>query len=201
MSKTVFTSLLALACVSSQAIWYTDENEFLNAIAPNHYLEDFDDFQYGVQLNGAQTSWSATGSNGYSWDAFAQFGLWSLDGALSTSNSEDVLALTFTGSPVTAFGGIFFATDSSGFIVPAIDITLALSNNETQTFTSGGLDFLGWTGGSAIASVELSVASTSGTWITADHVYSGAMVPEPATAAAVIIGLAALAARRSRRFS
>jgi hypothetical protein len=192
MSKAVFTLFAASAFVSANAAWFTDENEFLNMLSPAHYLEDFDDFQFGVNLNGTQTAWTAPGGNGYGWDASAPLGLWSVDGAISTSESEDTLTLTFTGSPVTAFGGVFYATDSSGFIVPQTEITVFLSNNETQTFTSDGLDFLGWTGGSAIASVELSVAANSATWITADHVYTGAAVPEPLTIVALSLGAAGL---------
>ena len=198
MSKAFFTLFAAFSCLVAQAAWYTDENEFLNVLSAAHYLEDFDNFQFGVNLNGTQTSWSAPGSNGFGWDAAASLGLWSLDGAISTSESEDALTLTFTGSPVTAFGGIFYATDSAGFIVPQTDITVFLSNNESQTFTSDGLDFLGWSGGASIASVELSVATGSATWITADHVYTGAAVPEPLTLVALVIGAGGLLLKRRR---
>src|SRR5688500_9970727 len=153
MSKSVFIFSLAFACTAANAAWFTDENDFLNATAPNFYQEDFNNFQFGVNLNGTQTVWSAPGANGYGWDASAALGLWSLDGAISTSASEDVLTIAFTGEPVTSFGGIFFATDSAGFIVPQMDITVSLSNTESRTFTSGGLDFLGWTGAAAISSV------------------------------------------------
>lgn len=190
MSKTVFISAAALLCATSNADWYTDEGAFLTAIAPAHYLEDFDEFQYGVHLNGTQTNWSAPGSNGFGWDAFASLGLWSIDGALSTSMLEDPLVITFTGAPVTAFGGIFYATDNPGFIVPGTDVRLILSNGASQTFTSSGTEFLGWAGESALTSVELSVAPMSGTFITADHVYTGTMVPEPAGFAAGGLGLA-----------
>src|SRR5687768_1312587 len=127
MSKLLFTSLLALAAVSALPSWYTDESEFLSAISASFYLEEFAEFQYGVQLNGSQTMWSSPGSNGYGWDASADLGLWSLDGAISTSQSENVLTVTFAGSSATAFGGIFFATDQSGFIVPATDVTVSLT--------------------------------------------------------------------------
>jgi hypothetical protein len=198
MSKLTFIPLLAFVCASAQAVWYTDENEFLLAISATHYLEDFDDFQFGVQLNGTQSSWVAPGANGYGWTAGAPNGLWSIDGALSTSESEDVLTLTFTGSPVTAFGGFFYATDSSGFIVPDTDVTVDLGGGQTQTFLADGLNFIGWTGAAPATGADLSVEIGSNTWITADHVYSGMMVPEPGTLIVLGMGLIALSALRRR---
>lgn len=198
MRKTALTVLLATFCNGAFADWYTDENTFLLNVGANFYLEDFDAFQYGVQLNGSQTTWSAPGANGYGWDASASQGLWSLDGAISTSVSEDELVIDFTGIPVTAFGGIFFASDDAGSIVVNTDITVSLSNGTSQTFTSDGLEFLGWTGENAIQDVTLSVAQGSLTWIAADHVYTGTMIPEPAPLLALGLGLFALAKRRAR---
>jgi hypothetical protein len=198
MRKTAFAFLLVILAAGSYADWYTDENTFLMNVGANFYLEDFDAFQYGNQLNGSQTSWSAPGANGYGWDAGAAFGLWSLDGAISTSEAEDEIAIDFTGLPITAFGGIFFATDDAGFIVLDTDITVALSNGTAHTFTSDGLEFIGWTGANAIQGATLSVAQGSLTWIAADHVYTGTMVPEPAPLIALGLSLAALAKRRTR---
>jgi hypothetical protein len=198
MRKTALTVLLATFSSGAFADWYTDENTFLLNVGANFYLEDFDAFQYGVQLNGNQTTWSAPGANGYGWDAGAAQGLWSLDGAISTSESEDESVIDFTGSPVTAFGGVFFATDDAGFIVTDTDITIALSNGTSQTITSDGLEFLGWTGETAIQDATLSVAQGSLTWIAADHVYTGTMIPEPLPLLVLGLGLVALAKRRSR---
>ena len=121
-----------------------------------------------------------------------------MDGAISTSESEDEIVIDFTGSPVTAFGGVFFATDDAGVIVIDTDITVALSNGTSQTITSDGLEFLGWTGENAIQDVTLSVAQGSLTWIAADHVYTGTMIPEPAPLLALGLSLFALAKRRPR---
>lgn len=197
MRKTALTVLLATFSSGAFADWYTDENTFLFNVGANFYLEDFDAFQYGVQLNGSQTTWSAPGANGYGWDAGAGQGLWSLDGAISTSESEDEIVIDFTGVPVTAFGGVFFATDDAGFIVTDTDITVALSNGTSQTITSDGLEFLGWTGETAIQDATLSVAQGSLTWIAADHVYTGTMIPEPLPLLVLGLGLVALAKRRS----
>lgn len=201
LTKLALLGVVAGVTSNAMATWYTTEASFLGAINPVYYLEDFNDFQYGVQLNGSQTSWSAPGANGYGWDASAALGLWSNDGALSTNSAMDPLIFTFTGSPVTAFGGIFYGSDISGVAVPTAQVTVTLSNGEFQTFTANGTDFLGWTGAAAIASVQLDVVEPGGAnvWNTADHVYTGAGVPEPATFVAIGLGLAGLAIARRKR--
>jgi hypothetical protein len=201
LTKLAMLGVVAGVTSNAMAVWYTSEATFLAAMDPVFYLEDFDDFQYGVQLNGSQTLWSAPGANGYGWDASAALGLWSNDGALSTNSAMDPLILTFTGNPVTAFGGIFYGSDVNGGVVPTAEVTVTLSNGEFQTFTANGTDFLGWTGNAAIASVQLDVVEPTGAnvWNTADHVYTGAGVPEPATFVALGIGLAALAVARRKR--
>ena len=180
MSKIFSGALSLVCCCQAGAAWYTSEVEFTSAIDPVLYLEDFDDFQYGVQLNGTQTAWTAPGANGYGWDASSPLGLWSLDGALSTSEEQETISLTFTGAPVTAFGGIFYATDLSGFVIPNSLVTVRLSDGQSYQLNTSGSEFLGWTGSTAISSVDFSVEAIANTWVAIDHVYVGSGVPEPA---------------------
>ena len=200
MSKVIISVLSLIFCCQALAAWYTNEVEFTSAIDPAFYLEDFDDFQYGVQLNGSQTTWTAPGASGYGWDAYSPQGLWSLDGALSTNDEQETLSLSFTGAPVTAFGGIFFATDLSGFVIPNSLVTVRLSDGQSYQINSSGSEFVGWTGNSAISGVDLSVESIANTWVAVDHIFTGSGVPEP-TGLAALSGalLVILFAQRRRR--
>jgi hypothetical protein len=195
----LFAAATVCATCQANAAWFTDESEFLAAIDPVFYLEDFNDFQYGVQLDGSQTSWAAPGANGYGWDASAAQGLWSNDGSISTAVAEDTLGVTFTGNPVSGVGGIFFATDISGSIVLNSEITVRLSNGESHSIISDGFEFLGWTGVAPISGMEMNVALGSATWASIDHFYVGNGVPEPTGWLVLGIGLACLAALRMRR--
>lgn len=185
--------------VAAHATFYTTEASFLAAINPTYYLEDFSNFTFGSPLDGSQTSWSAPGGNGYGWDASAAGGLWSNDSALSTNSANDPIGFTFTGSPVTAFGGVIANTDISGNIIGGT-ATLTMSNGDTATVNSNS--FLGWVGSSAVSGATLT-ATGGGSgldWAQADHVYTGqaAAVPEPATMVGLAMGALALMRRRKK---
>jgi hypothetical protein len=189
---------LAGLSVAAHATFYTTESSFLAAISTPYYLEDFNDFTYGNPLNGSQTTWVAPGANGYGWTASEPSGgLYSNPSALSTNFSGSTLGIAFTGSPVTAFGGIFANTDVSGNVI-AGTATLLMSNGDTMTVTSN--TFLGWVGASAATGASLTSAGNVTSWVQADHVYTGqaATTPEPATLAVLGLGVAAMIRRRKK---
>jgi hypothetical protein len=144
---------------------------------------------------------SAPGGNGYGWTAAAAQGLYSNTSALSTNFANDPITITFTGAPVTAFGGIVSNTDISGANI-AGTVTVLMSNGDTTsgTFGAGGSGFIGWTGTSSIASVTLSATSSAANnWVQIDHAYTGAAaVPEPMTVTGLAIGALALLRRRKK---
>ena len=194
--------MLFAGVVGANATWFTSEAAFLAATDGVNYTEDFSDFVYGVQLSG-DPSWNAPGANGYGWTASATDGLWSNDSALSTNVANQALLLTFTGNPVTAFGGFIGNGDISGLFISG-SVSITLSNGESQSINVGSDDaFLGWVGDPSSPITTASILSTSGVvnnWASLDHAITGAAapVPEPATLAALGIGAAALLRRRKK---
>jgi hypothetical protein len=190
------SALFVAMAGAAHATWYTSEAAFVAAIQPSYYLEDFPNFTPGSPLNGTQTSWTAPGANGYGWTATTNdnTGLYSLRNALSTAMSHRNLVLTFSGNPVTAFGGNLGNTDVEGLIIPGT-ATITLSTSESQSISLGSsLSFLGWVGSSPISSVSIG----SSDFIRLQHAYTGA-VPEPASLLALASGSLLLFRRRSLR--
>jgi hypothetical protein len=200
-----YLAIIAFAAVSPSAFaqFFTNEAAFVAALNGPFYKEQFTGWTFGNPLNGSQLTWSAPGGNGYGWDAAAASGLWSNIDALSTSSADEPITFTFTGLPVTAFGGVLSNTDIAGNNITG-DVTLSLSNGATQTVSlpNGGSTFLGYispvtlTGASIVA-----VNATAFDWVQGDDIYTGSAVPEPGTMIALGLGAAALAARRRRKLA
>ncbi|MBX3119297.1 MAG: PEP-CTERM sorting domain-containing protein [Fimbriimonadaceae bacterium] len=187
------SGLLALS-MSAHATWYTNEADFLAAVGPNLYLEDFNGWTNASPLNGAP-SWASPGANGFGWTASADQGLYSLPGAISTSSPFKIINFNFTGLPVTAFGLVLGNSDQNGNDF-AGDSTLRLSNGESKALTQGATrSFVGWVGASSFASAEI----FSSHWVVGDHIYTSGPVPEPATLAVLTIGAIALRRRNTKK--
>lgn len=186
--------------VAAHATFYTSEAAFLAAIDPVYYLEDFSNLSYG-DIAGDPT-WAAPGGNGYGWTASATNGVWSNDSAMSTNVAGDALVITFTGLPVTAFGGLLNNTDIDGFAQGGT-ITLTMSNGDNMTVNDGS--FLGWVGSTAVSSASLTAQDSptnTNNWPQLDHSYTGSMassVPEPASMAVLGLGAIALLRRRNKK--
>jgi hypothetical protein len=201
-NRFIFTAgLLVMGTVAAHATWYTNEASFMAAISATNYIEDFSNFTFGSPLNGSQATWVAPGANGYGYTASAVLGLYSNTSSLSTNNANDPLILTFTGSPVSAFGGRISNTNiSGGFISGTCSITL--NTSETSSISLGAAEgFLGWVGPSSFTSVTLlATSSVANNWIQLDHSIVGAApVPEPASMAVLGMGALAAIARRRRK--
>ena len=195
------SGVLGLSVVAN-ATFYTSEASFKAALYSNYYLEDFNNFSFGSPLDGSTNTWAAPGAFGYGWTASTPTDfLWSNDGALSTNQNQVPLSLTFTGLPVTAFGGLVDDTDISGANQGGT-VTLTMSNSDTITVNDN--TFVGWIGTTAVSGLSLTAQnSTSGggfDWIQLDHAYTGtnlALTPEPASIA--VLGLGALGLIRRRK--
>jgi hypothetical protein len=163
---------------------YTDSTSFLGNVAAGYFLNDFASVTAGSRAD-------ITGSfNGFSYTISGAAGsLYGGNGIVSLDLSNDSIEVTFTGNPVTAIGGNFWATDNR-FNSAAGDITILLSDGTSTTFSHfGPTDFRGFTSSVAISSVL--VSSSPGTFATMDNLYVGtaiSVVPVP-TAAWAGLGL------------
>ena len=139
---TVFTLTVVCALVASHAglaqgdgpkmVVFTSRAALMAHVSPGYYEENFDSLG-GFNSYGPVLSFSG---NGFTYDAFAPFGLFGIavsgsDNALSTFAASDSVRLTFTSGNVTAVGGEFFNTDINGGFVPGA-IVVTLNDGTTQ---------------------------------------------------------------------
>jgi hypothetical protein len=157
--------------VSTQSTVYTTQGDFMNQVAPGHYLEDFASVPNGL----------ITGPLNYSGNGFAYSigdvgtgspGLWGDGGRLSTNAAANAIVLTFTSGNVTAVGGNFWATDID-FNPISADVHIVLSDNTTVVFSaSGPNEFRGFTSPMPLTSLSVSVPFSAG-WPTLDNIVTG----------------------------
>jgi len=204
VTASLVATLLVLAAAnaaSAGATVYTDEAGFVGAIQPNYYLEDFGSFTYG-SYQGASLNFGPT--NGFSYQIAASSDiLYSGPGNMSTNRYTDSLIITFTGSPVTAVGGIFWPTDMGGNNVVG-PITVTLSDGTILSLAdAGATTFRGFvTDGAALTSISIAAGAAS-QWPTVDHLYVGqaavAAVPAPGALGLVVLGVGFLGRRLRRK--
>ncbi len=173
---------VATAAASAGTV-YTDSTSFLGNVAAGYFLNDFASVTEGPSADITDSF------NGFSYTISGVTGpLYNGNGNVSIASSFDSIEVTFTGNPVTAIGGNFWAHDGNSL---ASDITILLSDGTGTTFSvSSTSDFRGFTSSVAISSM---VVSTDGgaAWAFMDNLYVGtaiSVVPVP-TAAWAGLGL------------
>jgi hypothetical protein len=196
--KSVFrlAATAAAAMVVSQAqaatTVHTDLTSFLAAVAGGAYAETF---------SGTEDTSFAGG--GYSYTVSAPDGTYASGSDLGTNQAEQALTITFTGSPVSAVGGNFYATDINPDFQPEI-ITVTLSNGDGASFLPASKSsFVGFTTSAPITSLTVSFYDPNwfGRYATVDNLTVGmnaALVPEPGQWALMAMGLAGLALLKRR---
>jgi hypothetical protein len=152
---------------------YTDRTTFLQNVSPGFYEENFASVPGGA----AGPSLSFSG-NGFAFTITAEGAgtnnLFNDPGVISTDSAVDAIVVTFTGAPVTAVGGNFWATDIS--VVPTgTDIVITLSNGTIETFTSTGpTNFRGFVTAAPITSIRIDAPDVpANAWSTMDNVILG----------------------------
>jgi hypothetical protein len=152
-----------------QAGTYTDRTTFLTHVAAGFFDNPFAD-----AVPGAIASLSYT-NGGWAYTVTASTDqLFNDTGLISTNLAADAIVVTFTGDPVTAVGGNFWATDIN--VAPTgTDITILLSDGTTETFTSTGpTDFRGFTTVAPITTITIDAPDDAGNfWPTMDNLIIG----------------------------
>lgn len=196
--------ILAASAASQAAITvYTDEAAFLAAVgAPG--TDSFDDLALGF---GTSPVFRIAGS--YSYSISAANGLYQVgdptDVWLSVNDGDDPITFDTFSAGVVAVGGHFFGTDQNGAYLLG-DVTVWASDSSgtvSRTITGAAPNsFLGFISDDAITSLLLAPSPSSpNLFAAANNVTLAAAVPEPATYALALAGLAVVgwAARRQRR--
>lgn len=143
---------------------YSDFPSFIANLAPDYYQEYFDTI-----LPGQTLLWTAPGANGYGFTLSNEaqdlpLGLYNSPGIVSTDSSDGRIIVTFTGNPVTAVGGNFWATDIAQQPT-GTQISIQLSNGSSQTFISSGPDtFRGFVTSEPITSLRIDAPPSSTNW-------------------------------------
>lgn len=152
---------------------YTDRATFLQNVSPGFYEEDF----AAVPVGNAGPSLSFSG-NGFGYTVTAvgtgSNNLFNDPGIISTDSAVDAILVTFTGAPVTAVGGNFWATDVS--VLPTgTDVTITLSDGTVETFTSTGPgDFRGFVTAAPITTIQIEAPDVPAfAWSTMDNLIVG----------------------------
>ncbi len=156
-------------------VTYTDRTTFLAAVDAGYYEEAFT----GIPTGSVNTPMPFS-SGGFNYSVFTQAGavsgLYNGSGFVSTDNSGDQIAVTFTSGNVTAVGGNFWATDVD-FNPTGTSIVATLNDGSTVTVpTSAASTFIGFTSDTPITSLTLdgpSSAPNDGIWATLDNLIVG----------------------------
>ncbi|WP_310389988.1 PEP-CTERM sorting domain-containing protein [Roseateles sp.] len=186
-------ALAAASAVSAQTTVYTSSASFLPNVLAGSYTEGFEN---NIDFSGEPSFDFSGGAFGYT--VAAPTGLYGNGVFIGTNLPNEPLTVTFTGAPVTAVGGNFYATNISDVFQP-VSITLTLSNGHVTTFmpTSPDNSYRGFTTALSITSLTLSAPGAS-LYVGMDNLTVGA-VPEPGTYAMMALGLAALGGFAARR--
>lgn len=206
-SRLVPAKLLVMAAMMLSAMAanadiriFTDQAAF-NAAITSPGVDNYDDLPLAFL-----DSPLARTAGAYSYTVSSTSGLYGAGtgGDVWLSNFAANEAMVFSGfsGGVSAFGGNFFGSDVSGNYQENTDVMLTASDGSSVSFTitnSATTSFLGFVSDTALTSVSLS--SLGEYWPTANNVTlaMAAPVPEPASYAMLLGGVALLGAARRRR--
>jgi hypothetical protein len=159
---------------------YQTRDEFLTHVSGGYYENSFDDVPSDEAPSPAISFADPASGFAYTVDSIAHNDqLWNKDGHLSTNYSADQILVTFTGAPVTAVGGNFYANDGFfGSPVVGNAVVVTLSDGTVETFTTQSADdFRGFTASVPITSIAIDTPNPGNlfdqSWATLDNLIVG----------------------------
>lgn len=174
--------LSALACSQAMAAsvtTYTDATSFTSNVSSYAY-DDFSNFTVPGDLGSSYTY----SSNGFTATFQAEEftpgddDVWSASGEISTDGDDEVLLVTFSPN-VTAVGGDFFISDSSGGFLSNYDVWATIEDSSSN-FIYGDTyvpltdpQFRGYTSSTPINSLLIFPTAGIGYWPTISSLYFG----------------------------
>lgn len=182
------------AAASAQTATYTSPADFAAMLAPGGYTETFADPSFFSGQPSADFS-----ANGFSYTVSAPGSLYGNGALIGTNLPGETLTVTFTGAPVTAIGGNFWATNIND-VFQAVPVTLTLSDGTTTIFTPVSEttgSFRGFT--SSVSITSLQIGSTATVYAGMGNLTVATAVPEAGTWLMMGLGLGALLLVRRTR--
>lgn len=182
---------LAWACMAG-SLWaatpYSDENVFKAQLADGYFLNDFS----SQAPNSGLASPAPFSSGVWAYSASALGGFWVSSGGVPTGPSLGVnavtqsLTITFTGAPVHAVGGYFFAIDFSDTarVTPTVEVVVTFATGATMTIPgASAAAFVGVISGESISKIVIKPTWTSSVacFASVDRLYVGSPVTLPLT--------------------
>ena len=178
-----FLSLVwAAASVEAAPTVYDNEADFTANLAADCFLNDFSGLPADPLYNPSFLDYT---SDSWSYSVTTQAaGLYANPGgvptgpSLGTNYRANSLIITFTGAPVAAVGGYFFAANFDGApeTSPTVTVEVTFANGTSMTITgASAATFTGIVGNLAIAKIEIKPTWGSGDFFFAsvDHLYVG----------------------------
>ena len=141
---------------------YTTREEFIAAIPPGYYEENFAGLQEGTPLDplpfsGAGISYQLMASRPWNPD-LKEGGLFTWPGIVSTNTAADAIVISVTSGQLMAIGANFYTSDIHSFPYEG-DVTITLSDGTVETFYSTGKhDFRGFVAEMPIKRIEIRVS-------------------------------------------
>lgn len=181
---------------------YENQAQFV-AAAGAVETDSFDDLAFGDQ---GVVAIRQAGSQSYT--VAAGQGLWgseySGNSYLSSAESSDLILFSGFSAETRGLGGTFFGSNDSGDPVArgAIDITVTDATGVLVLTVSGGIDqgFVGFLSTAAVQAMTLQAQAPDRYFPSVDDFHIAAPVPEPSTAAMMLMGAAVLPLIRRRKF-
>jgi hypothetical protein len=166
-------------------ITYTNQTDFLNAILPGYYQENFE----GISITGTTPSPINFSNGTYSYQASVPgsfFGAGSnSDKWLSTTTATHAITFSNFSPTIKAIGGFFFPSNINGALASGtINVSVNGGSSTLSTLTGSATNFFGFISDDATITslvVNTTQPQSGFVWPTVNNLIVAEPVPEPVT--------------------